>query len=120
MSGGHGGDGGGGDFEEEPEPHENHERYLLTYADMITLLMALFIILFAIGQTEATLLIHVNGDSSAENTEGFAVSLGTPTNGRLGSASTATGSGSASHGPPAPAPRRNASNQSSEGRETNG
>ncbi|MBK6725708.1 MAG: CSLREA domain-containing protein [Xanthomonadales bacterium] len=46
---------------------------------------------FAIGQTEATLLIHVNGDSSAENTEGFAVSLGTPTNGRLGSASTATG-----------------------------
>ena len=52
MSGGHGGGGGGGDFEEEPEPHENHERYLLTYADMITLLMALFIILFAIGQTD--------------------------------------------------------------------
>ncbi len=50
MSGGHGG--GGGDFEEEPEAHENHERYLLTYADMITLLMALFIILFAIGQTD--------------------------------------------------------------------
>lgn len=43
----------GGDlFEEEHEPHENHERYLLTYADMITLLMALFIILFAIGQTD--------------------------------------------------------------------
>jgi chemotaxis protein MotB len=39
-------------FEEEPEAHENHERYLLTYADMITLLMALFIILFAIGQTD--------------------------------------------------------------------
>lgn len=49
MSGG----GGGGDaFAEEPEAHENHERYLLTYADMITLLMALFIILFAIGQTD--------------------------------------------------------------------
>jgi chemotaxis protein MotB len=43
---------GGGAFEEEHEPHENHERYLLTYADMITLLMALFIILFAIGQTD--------------------------------------------------------------------
>ena len=43
----------GGDlFEEEHAPHENHERYLLTYADMITLLMALFIILFAIGQTD--------------------------------------------------------------------
>jgi chemotaxis protein MotB len=39
-------------FEEEPEAHENHERYLLTYADMITLLMALFIILFAVGQTD--------------------------------------------------------------------
>jgi chemotaxis protein MotB len=48
-----GGGGGGGDgFAEEPEAHENHERYLLTYADMITLLMALFIILFAIGQTD--------------------------------------------------------------------
>ena len=43
----------GGDlFEEDHAPHENHERYLLTYADMITLLMALFIILFAIGQTD--------------------------------------------------------------------
>lgn len=50
MSGG--GGGSGDSFAEEPEPHENHERYLLTYADMITLLMALFIILFAIGQTD--------------------------------------------------------------------
>lgn len=44
--------GGGAMFEEEHAAHENHERYLLTYADMITLLMALFIILFAIGQTD--------------------------------------------------------------------
>jgi chemotaxis protein MotB len=45
-----GGGGAGGDpFHEEVE-HENHERYLVTYADMITLLMALFIILFAMGQ----------------------------------------------------------------------
>jgi chemotaxis protein MotB len=35
------------------EEHENHERWLLTYADMITLLMVLFIVLFAIGQTDA-------------------------------------------------------------------
>lgn len=45
------GDGGGDPFA-EPEEHENHERYLITYADMITLLMALFIILFAIGQVD--------------------------------------------------------------------
>jgi chemotaxis protein MotB len=39
-------------FGSEPEAHENHERYLITYADMITLLMALFIILFAIAQVD--------------------------------------------------------------------
>src|SRR3954453_8480513 len=34
------------------EEHANHERWLLTYADMITLLMVLFIVLFAIGQVD--------------------------------------------------------------------
>jgi len=34
------------------EEHENAERWLLTYADMITLLMVLFIVLFAIGQVD--------------------------------------------------------------------
>ena len=33
---------------EEPEV-ENSERWLLTYADMITLLLALFIVLFAVS-----------------------------------------------------------------------
>jgi len=37
---------------EEPEEHVSHERWLITYADMITLLMVLFIVLFAIGQTD--------------------------------------------------------------------
>lgn len=31
------------------EEHENHERWLLTYSDMITLLLALFIVLFSIS-----------------------------------------------------------------------
>jgi chemotaxis protein MotB len=34
------------------EEHENHERWLITYADMITLLMVLFIVLFAISQVD--------------------------------------------------------------------
>ena len=34
------------------EEHENHERWLVSYADMLTLLFALFIVLYAIGQTD--------------------------------------------------------------------
>ncbi|MGH2899728.1 MAG: flagellar motor protein MotB [Solirubrobacteraceae bacterium] len=34
--------------------HENEERWLLTYADMITLLMVLFIVLFAISSVNTT------------------------------------------------------------------
>jgi chemotaxis protein MotB len=34
------------------EEHENHERWLITYADMITLLMVLFVVLFSIGQVD--------------------------------------------------------------------
>jgi chemotaxis protein MotB len=34
------------------EEHSNHERWLITYADMITLLMVLFIVLFAISQVD--------------------------------------------------------------------
>src|SRR3954447_13779348 len=37
---------------EEHEEDENHERWLITYADMITLLMAFFIMLFVMSQTD--------------------------------------------------------------------
>lgn len=33
-------------------PHENAERWLLTYADMITLLMVLFVVMYAISNTD--------------------------------------------------------------------
>jgi len=34
------------------EEHENHERWMVTYADMVTLLMVLFIVMFAISQVD--------------------------------------------------------------------
>ncbi len=37
---------------EEHEEHVNHERWLVTYADMITLLMVLFIVLFAMSTVD--------------------------------------------------------------------
>jgi chemotaxis protein MotB len=36
----------------EPEEHVNHERWMVTYADMVTLLMVLFIIMFAISAVD--------------------------------------------------------------------
>lgn len=35
------------------EEHENHERWLVSYADMMTLLMVLFIVMFAISAVDA-------------------------------------------------------------------
>lgn len=37
---------------EDEEEHENHERWLVSYADMITVLMALFIVMFAISNVD--------------------------------------------------------------------
>ncbi len=44
----------------EEEEHENAERWLLSYADMITLLMALFIVLFAISQVDQKKLLQLS------------------------------------------------------------
>ncbi|HMM96138.1 flagellar motor protein MotB [Phycicoccus sp.] len=46
--------------EEEESGHENAERWLLSYADMITLLMALFIVLFAISQVDQAKLLALS------------------------------------------------------------
>ena len=43
---------GGRKRHEEHEEHENHERWLVTYADMVTLLMVLFIVMFAMSQVD--------------------------------------------------------------------
>ncbi|HEX2074648.1 MAG TPA: flagellar motor protein MotB [Geodermatophilus sp.] len=52
------------------EEHENHERWLVSYADMVTLLMCLFIVLFAISQ--------VDKEKFAALTHGLSSSFGAP------------------------------------------
>jgi chemotaxis protein MotB len=37
---------------EEHEEHENHERWLVSYADMVTVLMALFIVMYAMSSVD--------------------------------------------------------------------
>jgi chemotaxis protein MotB len=54
----------------EEEEHENHERWLVSYADMVTLLMCLFIVLFAISQVDKA--------KFAALASGLAVSFGAP------------------------------------------
>jgi chemotaxis protein MotB len=50
SGGGHGGRRRG--KKHEAEEHENHERWMVSYADMMTLLLVLFIVLFAISQVD--------------------------------------------------------------------
>ncbi|MCL2541349.1 MAG: flagellar motor protein MotB [Nocardioidaceae bacterium] len=40
--------------DEEEDEHVSHERWLVTYADMVTLLMVLFIVMFAMSTVDAT------------------------------------------------------------------
>jgi chemotaxis protein MotB len=56
AKGGHGSHGGGRRRakKHEEEEHENHERWLVSYADMLTLLFALFVVLFAMSQVDVT------------------------------------------------------------------
>jgi chemotaxis protein MotB len=64
---GHGRRGG---HEEEHEEHENHERWLVSYADMMTLLMVLFIVMFAISS--------INQGKFDQLKQGLKTGFGTP------------------------------------------
>jgi chemotaxis protein MotB len=54
----------------EEEEHENHERWMVSYADMVTLLLVLFIVLYAISQ--------VDKDKFAALARGLSDSFGGP------------------------------------------
>ncbi|RMI03639.1 OmpA/MotB family protein [Cellulomonas triticagri] len=62
SSGGHGRGRRRGHEEEE---HVNHERWLVSYSDMITVLMALFIVLFAISQVDQEKYIALRSSLAA-------------------------------------------------------
>ncbi|MGV8978424.1 MAG: OmpA/MotB family protein [Cellulomonas sp.] len=47
------------------EEHENSERWLLSYVDMVTVLMCLFIVLFAISQVDQTKYVALRESLSA-------------------------------------------------------
>ena len=57
--------------EHEEEEHENHERWLVSFADMMTLLTAVFIVLYSISQVDQL--------KFAAFAEGLSESFGAPT-----------------------------------------
>ncbi len=56
--------------QEEPEEHENHERWLVTFADMMTLLFAFFVVLFAMSSVDAKKFEQFKAGMSNHSSEG--------------------------------------------------
>jgi chemotaxis protein MotB len=65
MSGKHGGKARRHKKHPPHEEHENHERWLISYADMMTLLMVLFIVLFAISQVDSEKFVKLKSGLAA-------------------------------------------------------
>ncbi|HEX2985608.1 MAG TPA: flagellar motor protein MotB [Caproiciproducens sp.] len=78
----------------EEEAPENSERWLLTYSDMITLLLALFIILYSMSTIDAKKFAKVA--ESMGNALGTATSQSTT--GKVGAGTGKTGTGTSSQG----------------------
>ncbi|HEX8815591.1 MAG TPA: flagellar motor protein MotB [Terriglobales bacterium] len=61
------------------KPHVNHERWLVSYADFVTLLFAFFVVLYSVAQVDKRKVVELaqaiqyafnNGDASAINQSG--------------------------------------------------
>ena len=50
--------------------HENHERWLISYADFITLLFAFFVVMFASSQTDKSKAQQVSDSVKAAHQKG--------------------------------------------------
>ncbi len=68
----------------EHEEHENHERWLVSYADMMTLLLVLFVVLYAMSQ--------VDKEKFAALASGLSEAFGAPVTAMQGSANDAEAS----------------------------
>lgn len=75
----------------EPEKEANNERWLLTYSDMITLLLALFIILYSMSTIDAKKTAQVAQQFA--NALGTGTSAGTGGTGKGGTGGSGTGTG---------------------------
>ena len=76
MASGHRGGHARHEEHEEHEEHVNHEAWVIPYADMLTLLMALFLVLFALGQTDKHKAALAAASFKAEVTDQRVVSFG--------------------------------------------
>jgi chemotaxis protein MotB len=78
----------------KPAEHENHERWLVSYADFMTLLFAFFVVMFATSQTDKVKAQQVS-DSVKKALEGKSVAAMVAT--LLGGAVDKKGQGNAEH-----------------------
>src|SRR5208282_5039460 len=62
-------------MKKEPPPPENHERWLVSYADFITLLFAFFVVMFASSQTDRSRAKQVSEAVEKALTEGRSFSV---------------------------------------------
>jgi chemotaxis protein MotB len=62
----------------KPPEHENHERWLVSYADFITLLFAFFVVMFASSQTDKEKVKQISDAVSEALKDGKSMSMGMP------------------------------------------